>query len=280
MSYLKEFTKGIIKENPVLVTLLGMCPTLAITTLAEKGVGMGLATTFVLLGSNIVISLLKNVIPKSVRLPSYIVIIAGFVTLIEFLMKGYLPELYDSLGIFLSLITVNCIILGRAEVFASKNNVVKSILDALGMGIGFTFALFLMGSIREIFGAGTWFGISISAMPATMNLIVRLAAGLLGLAGIILLCLFSKSSKEKLVIRIIMGVLGGGMWMLLCMTISTSAVVFAMPAGGFFVLGVIIAVVNKITKPRFQREIGCACCPNASICNPDVQPVEDKGGEE
>ena len=123
MSYMREFTKGLIKENPTLVGLLGMCPTLAVTTTATNGIGMGLATTFVLIGSNIVISLLKNVIPKSVKLPCYIVIIASFVTLIEMLMKGYIPALYKSLGTFLSLITVNCIILGRAEMFACKNKV-------------------------------------------------------------------------------------------------------------------------------------------------------------
>ena len=154
--YLHEFTKGIIKENPTLVTLLGMCPTLAVTTMAKNGLGMGLATTFVLVCSNAVISLLKNVIPKAVRLPSFIVIIAGFVTLIEFLMKGYIPALYNSLGLFLSLITVNCIILGRAEAFASKNKLIPSILDGLGNGLGFTLALFAMGSVREILGTGQW----------------------------------------------------------------------------------------------------------------------------
>ena len=168
MNNLKEFTKGIIKENPVLVTLLGMCPTLAVTSSASSAIGMGIATTFVLLGSNVVISLLKKVIPKEVRLPSYIVIIAGFVTFIEFMMKGYFPALYESLGIFLSLITVNCIILGRAEVFASKNNVGKSALDGLGMGVGFTFALFLMGSAREILGSGTWMDINLGiSIPIT-----------------------------------------------------------------------------------------------------------------
>ena len=156
-SNLYEFTKGIIKQNPTLVTLLGMCPTLAVTTMAKNGIGMGLATTFVLVCSNFVISLLKNVIPKAVRLPCFIVIIAGFVTLIEFLMKGYIPELYSALGVFLSLITVNCIILGRAEAFASKNKIFPSILDGLGMGLGFTLSLFTMGSIREILGTGSWF---------------------------------------------------------------------------------------------------------------------------
>ena len=135
-----------------------MCPTLAVTTMAKNGLGMGLATTFVLVCSNAVISLLKNVIPKAVRLPSFIVIIAGFVTLIEFLMKGYIPALYNSLGLFLSLITVNCIILGRAEAFASKNKLIPSILDGLGNGLGFTLALFAMGSVREILGTGQWMG--------------------------------------------------------------------------------------------------------------------------
>ena len=154
----KELTKGIVKENPTLVMLLGMCPTLAVTTQAKNGIGMGLATTFVLLGSNIVVSLLRKVIPDKVRIPAFIVIIASFVTLIGFLLEGFLPDLYDSLGIYLTLITVNCIIFGRAEMFASKNNVFDSALDGIGMGIGFTFALFLMGSFREILGSGTWLG--------------------------------------------------------------------------------------------------------------------------
>ena len=135
---IRDSYKGILKENPVLVMLLGTCPTLAVTTMAFNGIGMGLATTFVLLGSSIVISLLKKVIPNQVRLPAFIVIIAGFVTIVGFLLQVYLPDLYGSLGVFLSLITVNCIILGRAEAFASKNSVGKSIADALGMGIGFT----------------------------------------------------------------------------------------------------------------------------------------------
>lgn len=212
MSNLKELTKGIIKENPTLVTLLGMCPTLAVTTMAENGIGMGLATTFVLVGSNIVISLLKNVIPKTVRLPSYIVIIAGFVTIIDFLLKAYIPSLHSALGIFLPLITVNCIILGRAEVFASKNSVWKSILDAVGMGIGFTLALFTMGSIREIFGSGSWMGIT---LPLITN---------------------------------------------------NPMTVFIMPAGGFFVLGMIIAIVNKIANRKPPQELGCSNCPNAGAC--------------
>lgn len=213
MSNLKDFTKGFIKENPVLVTLLGMCPTLAVTTMASNGIGMGLATTFVLIGSNIVISLLKRIIPDAVRLPCYIVIIAGFVTLIEFLLKGYVPALYDSLGIFLSLITVNCIILGRAEVFASKNKLIPSILDGLGMGLGFTLALFIMGSIREIIGTGSIFGINIPFIS------------------------------------------------------QNPMSIFIMPAGGFFTLGVIIAVVNKLKNKKPPKEISCANCPNANACS-------------
>ena len=149
MNYGKEFTKGILKENPTLVGLLGMCPTLAVTTAAFNGIGMGLSTMFVLICSNIVISLLRKVIPEQVKLPCYIVIIASFVTVIQFLVHGFVPALYTSLGAFLELITVNCIILGRAEMFASKNNVLASALDGAGMGLGFTLALFLMGSVRQ-----------------------------------------------------------------------------------------------------------------------------------
>ena len=155
-SNLQILTNGIIKENPVLVLVLGTCPTMAVTTMAKNGIGMGLAATFVLLGSNIVISLLKKVIPDKVRIPCYIVVIAGFVTLLSALLQAYATDIYNALGIFLPLIVVNCIILGRAEMFASKNSVLKSALDGIGMGIGFTLALLIIGSIREILGSGTW----------------------------------------------------------------------------------------------------------------------------
>ena len=155
MSYMKEFTKGLIKENPNLVMLLGMCPTLAVTTMASNGLGMGLATTFVLVCSNLVISLLKRVIPDTVRLPCFIVIIAGFVTFVSIMLDSFLPDLAESLGVFLSLITVNCIILGRAEMFACKNKVLPSILDGLGMGLGFTCSLIVVGAIFFVF-LGTW----------------------------------------------------------------------------------------------------------------------------
>ena len=156
-----ELTKGIIKENPTLVMLLGMCPTLAVTTQAMNGIGMGLATTFVLLGSNIVISALRKVIPAKVHLPCYIVIIATFVTVVQMVLQAFVPALYKSLGVYLALIVVNCIILGRAEMFACKNTVVDSALDGLGMGIGYILTMLLMSSIREIIGNGTWLGITI-----------------------------------------------------------------------------------------------------------------------
>lgn len=161
MTKMQNLIKGIVKENPVLVLLLGTCPTLATTSSTLNALGMGVAATAVLIGSNFAISLLRKVIPDKVRIPAYIVIIAGFVTVVEMLMHAFLPGLYSALGVFLSLIVVNCIILGRAEMYASKNGIVDSVLDAVGMGIGFTLALFLMSSIREIFGAGSWFGFEI-----------------------------------------------------------------------------------------------------------------------
>lgn len=157
----QEFTKGIIKENPVLCLMLGTCPTLAVTTSASNAIGMGVAATAVLICSNAVISMLRKVIPDKVRIPAYITIIAGFVTIVQMLVKAFAPAINDSLGIFLPLIVVNCIILGRAEMYASKNPVIPSILDGLGMGVGFTCALLCMGIIRELLGSGTLFGIEI-----------------------------------------------------------------------------------------------------------------------
>ena len=170
-------TKGIIKENPVLIQLLGCCPTLAVTTSAENGLGMGVSTMAVLICSNIVISLLKKVIPDKVRIPCYIVVIAGFVTVVQLLLKAYLPALDKSLGLFIPLIVVNCIILGRAEMFANKNGVLDSALDGLGMGLGFTLALGLMGLIRELLGSGTAFGFAVTANVITPMGIFMLAPG-------------------------------------------------------------------------------------------------------
>lgn len=158
MSNMQNFTKGFFKENAVFVQLLGMCPTLGVTTTAINGLGMGLATTFVLLMSNVVISLVKGFIPDKVRIPAYIVIIASFVTVVDLVMAGYLPDLHEQLGLFIPLIVVNCIVLGRAEAFASKNGVVASLLDGLGMGLGFAMALLMLGSMRELLGSLSLFG--------------------------------------------------------------------------------------------------------------------------
>jgi len=152
---IKEFTKGIFKENPIFIILLGLCPTLAVSNQVVNALGMGAGVIFVLLGSNIFVSLLKDFIPEKVRIPSYIVIIASFVTIVDLFMQAYLPSLSKSLGVFVKLIVVNCIILGRAEAFANKNTLANSILDALGMGIGFTLAIALIAVIREVLGAGT-----------------------------------------------------------------------------------------------------------------------------
>ena len=226
MSNLKEFTKGLIKENPNLVMLLGMCPTLAITTMAANGVGMGLSTTFVLVCSNIVISLLKKVIPDTVRLPAYIVIVAGFVTFVSLMLQAFAPDIYSSLGMYLSLITVNCIILGRAEMFASKHNVLASALDGAGMGVGFTMALLAVGSVREIIGGGTWFGIQLipegTIQPMTL---------------------------------------------------------FILPAGGFFVLGCVIALVNKISNREPKKVTGCAACGGCEACGGCPSGEADKKEE-
>lgn len=224
MSYMSEFTKGLIKENPTLVSLLGMCPTLAVTVSASNALGMGAAATFVLVCSNLVISLLKKVIPSQVRLPAYIVIIAGFVTVAGFILQAALPDIYDALGIFLPLITVNCIILGRAEMFASKNNAAASVLDGLGMGVGFTLAMLAVSSIREIFGSGTWFGMQIRPD-------------------------FIEPMQ-----------------------------IFIFPAGGFFVLGCVIALVNKISKRTSPAAAGCASCPNKEGCAGGCS--SDEGKEE
>ena len=156
-----EITNGMFSNNPIFVQALGMCPTLATTTSATNGLGMGMATLAVLIMSNIVISLIRKLVPEKIRIPVYIIIIAGFVTMIDLLMHGFLYDLWKTLGLFIPLIVVNCLILGRAEAYASQNSVFKSILDALGMGLGFAGGLILLGSVREILGAGTWFGLTL-----------------------------------------------------------------------------------------------------------------------
>ena len=211
---LSVLTAGIIKENPVLILILGTCPTLALTSQASNAIGMGVAATLVLLCSNMAISALRKVIPDNVRIPCYIVLIAGFVTLVEMVVEAYAYDLYEALGIYLPLIVVNCIILGRAEMFASKNTVFDSALDAIGMGIGFTLAMLVMATIREILGAGTWFGMPIP-------------------------------------------------W--LC---DNPITIIAQAPGGFFVYGILIAVINKMTNGKAikKKDFGCEGCPSASTC--------------
>lgn len=197
---------GIFDENPIFKLMLGMCPMLAVTTAAVNGIGMGVASTFVLVGSNVVISLMRNFIPPKIRIPAFIVIIATFVTVVQFLLKAYLPALSDSLGIFIPLIVVNCIILGRAEAFAYKNTVWRSFLDAIGMGLGFTLALVIVASIREIIGNGTWFEIDMFGWLEQLGLTYKPALIMVGAPG------------------------------------------------AFITLGLVLALINHITKKRRQRQ--------------------------
>ena len=213
-SKLKILTNGILNENPVLRLVLGTCPTLAVTSMASNGIGMGLAATFVLLCSNIVISALRKVIPDQVRIPCYITVIAGFVSVVQMLVKAFVPALDSALGVYLPLIVVNCIILGRAEMFASKNGVIDSALDGIGMGIGFTITLTIMGTIREILGSGTWMS---------------------GLDGLI------TSLPEGFAIQVLPESIDP-------FTIMTSA------PGGFFVFGVMMAAATWLTtRPKKEK---------------------------
>ena len=193
MSKLQIISKGILKENPTFVLILGMCPTLGVTSSGINGMGMGVATMAVLIMSNIVISLIKNVIPDKVRIPAFIVVIASFVTMIEMLMQAYVPSLYASLGVFIPLIVVNCIILGRAEAFASKNGVLDSALDGIGIGLGFTLSLTAIGAVREVLGAGSIFGFTFA--EGVMPLLFILAPGGFLVLGY-LMVLFNRVAKR------------------------------------------------------------------------------------
>ena len=195
-SLFEIFTAGFVKENPVLRLVLGTCPTLAVTTMAFNGLGMGLAATAVLICSNALISALRKIIPDKIHIPVYITIIAAFVSVVQMLVKAFVPALDSALGIFLPLIVVNCIILGRAESFVGKNKIIPSIVDGIGMGLGFTIALVCMGSIREIIGAGTWFGIQI--LPAAIDpmLILILAPGGFFVFGVLMACANKLAEKK------------------------------------------------------------------------------------
>jgi len=214
MNKLSIFNMGIVKENPVLVSMLGICPLLAVSTQVSSAIGMGIATTFVLLGANVSIALLRNIIPDKVRIPCFIVFIAGFVTLTTMIIQAYAYQLYLALGIFLPLITVNCIIFARAEIFARKNSVVDSTMDAIGMGAGFTLAIVAMASIREAFGNGTWFGFTLPLLSDFYIPILNMAPG------------------------------------------------------GFIVFGILIAIVNKVSKGNGfnKKEFTCETCPSAIAC--------------
>ena len=196
MKRLTILLAGLIKENPVLVLVLGTCPTLAISTQSTNAFGMGIAATAVLLGSNIFISLLRNIIPDKVRIPCYIVLIAGFVTLAQMVIEAFAYSLYQALGIYLPLIVVNCIILGRAEMFANKNGVLDSALDAIGMGVGFTLTIVVMASIREVFGSGTWFGMEIPWLVDNNISVMTMAPGGFIIFGC-LIALVNKISKGQ-----------------------------------------------------------------------------------
>lgn len=235
VSYCKELTKGLLRENPVLRLVLGTCPTLATSTSVVNGVGMGIAATIVLICSNIAISALRKIIPEKARIPAYIVIIASFVTMVQMLVKAFVPALDESLGVFLPLIVVNCIILGRAEAFASKNPVLVSAVDGLGMGIGFTAALFCMGTVREILGAGTF----LSGIDTMLSFV-----DLKGFTGFDF---------------------NGGLASVGLAPIT----IFILPAGGFFCFGLIMALANKLADRNGLKKAalnGCEGCPHAAVC--------------
>lgn len=198
MSIISERLKaGLIKDNPTFVQVLGMCPTLAVTTSVTNSIGMGLSTTAVLICSNFVISLLRKVIPSKIRIPAFIVIIASFVTVIEFLLKAYIPSLYSALGLFIPLIVVNCIILGRAEAYASKNSPIAAVFDGIGMGLGFTVSLTVIGCIREILGAGTFMGYPVTPSFYTPATIMILAPGAFFTLGILMAILNTIKAKNN-----------------------------------------------------------------------------------
>lgn len=235
-NYGKELTKGFLRENPVLRLVLGTCPTLATSTSVVNGVGMGIAATIVLICSNIAISALRKVIPSKARIPAYIVVIASFVTVVQMLVKAFVPALDESLGVFLPLIVVNCIILGRAEAFAGKNPVLVSAVDGLGMGIGFTAALFCMGAVREILGAGTFL--------AGIDTMIGGFVNLNGFTGFDFTEGLSRTGLAPMT-------------------------VFILPAGGFFTFGIIMALANRLADrkglPKAELR-GCEGCPHAAVC--------------
>ena len=250
--YIVRLFNGLVKENPTFVLMLGMCPTLAVTTSAINGVGMGLSTTVVLIMSNMLISILRKIIPDSVRMPAFIVVVASFVTIVDFLLEGFLPSLYSSLGLYIPLIVVNCIILGRAESYASKNPVLPSVFDGIGMGLGFTVGLTCIGIVRELIGAGQIFGFQI--LPDTYTSI-RL--------------------------------FGGDTWITL--PPYEPFTIFILAPGAFFVLACLTAIQNKVRNnlARKGKEVpkaagcaaGCEACASNGICGGHLESNEKKEEE-
>ncbi len=237
INYAHELTKGFLKENPVLRLVLGTCPTLATSTSVINGLGMGIAATIVLICSNVAISAMRKIIPEKARIPAYIVIIASFVTMVQMLVKAFVPALDQSLGVFLPLIVVNCIILGRAEAYASRNPVLASAVDGLGMGIGFTAALFLMGAVREILGAGTF----LSGIDTMLGAYIDLGT----FRGF-------DFTEELASIGL------------------APMTLFILPAGGFFVFGILMALANRLAERNGLKSAtleGCKGCPHAAFCN-------------
>lgn len=269
---LERLYNGVIKENPTFVLMLGMCPTLAVTTSAINGLGMGLSTMVVLALSNMLISALRKIIPDKVRIPSYIVIIASFVTVVELLMHAYLPDLYSALGIYISLIVVNCIILGRAESYASKNPVIPSLFDGIGMGLGFTMALTIIGLIREFLGAGTLFGVATSTMMGKpfgeimLSVINKIfAGGTNGFTAIIKTVLTREAES------------------------FSSVGILVMAPGAFFVLAMLTTIQNFIKDKGAKKGIdtskiqsGCGhdCANCTSLCDNRTVENDEKTSEQ
>ena len=265
---------GLIKENPTFVLMLGMCPTLAVTSSAINGLGMGLSTTVVLVFSNLLISAFRKVIPNGVRMPAFIVIVASLVTMVEFIMNAYTPSLAESLGVYIPLIVVNCIILGRAESYASKNPVIPSIFDGIGMGLGFTFGLTSIGLIREIIGAGEIFGFSLFGL-------LPLEGVMIAIVGILVIVLFACIGRRKgfsplvivgLVIGAIIAIAG------LITLAGKSITIFVMAPGAFLVLASLVAIMNivrvkmeekgkPLAAPSGCLSGDCANCGQSATCS-------------
>lgn len=289
---IERLYNGIIKENPTFVLMLGMCPTLAVTSSAINGLGMGLSTTVVLVLSNLLISAFRKVIPNGVRVPAFIVIVASLVTMVQFMMEAYTPSLSKSLGVYIPLIVVNCIILGRAESYASKHSVVPSIFDGIGMGLGFTLGLTLIGLVREVIGSGTIFDISLAADNHMMigGVLAAAAVILIGVSvylamkrgGMSALTVLGTAAGVILVIAAVVALLGPD---------YTAITIFVMAPGAFLVLAVLVAVMNIIRdlmeqsgKPLAKASGcltgDCANCGQSALCTGKGQSAVANAADE